>query len=145
MRQRDQRGLVQRLKSLGIEDTRKVSSQYIRHEEGRTLRDPGLILERWARFFGTLLKAKFDKLRLDIIAGLPQWPVIHALGIETTENELTAALKWMANAKAGGPDDLPVKLLKLGLNHYPTVLREFHRMIKPVWHQRKVRSDGEMP
>ena len=28
----------------------------------------------------------------------------------------------MANAKAVGPDELPVKLLKLGINHDPTVL-----------------------
>ena len=33
-RQRDQRGLFQRCKSLKIENTRKVSSQYIRDEEG---------------------------------------------------------------------------------------------------------------
>ena len=44
----------------------------------------------------------------------------------------------MANAKAVGPDELPVELLKLGINHDPTVLREFHRVIKRVWHQRKV-------
>ena len=44
----------------------------------------------------------------------------------------------MANAKAVGPDELPVELLKLGINHDPTVLREFHRAIKLVWHQREV-------
>ena len=37
-----------------------------------------------------------------------------------------------------GPDELPVELLKLGINHNPTVLREFHRVIKLVWHQREV-------
>ena len=31
-----------------------------------------------------------------------------------------------------------VELLKLGLNHDPTVLRELHRVIKSVWHQRKI-------
>ena len=72
LRQRDQRGLFQRCKSLKIEDTRNVSSQYIRDEEGIMVRDPGLILRRWARFFGTLLNSKFDKLRLDIIEELPQ-------------------------------------------------------------------------
>ena len=72
LRQRDQRGLFQRCKSLKIEDTRKVSSQYIRDEEGIMMRDPGLILGRWARFFGTLLNSKSDKLRLDIIEELPQ-------------------------------------------------------------------------
>ena len=44
--QRDQTGLFQRLKSLNIEDTLKVSSQYIRDEEGMMLRDPGLVLGR---------------------------------------------------------------------------------------------------
>ena len=66
-RQRDQMGPFQRLKSLNIEDTRKVNSQYIRDEEGMMLRDSGLVLGRWARFFGTLLKVKSDKLRFDII------------------------------------------------------------------------------
>ena len=44
----------------------------------------------------------------------------------------------MANAKAVRPDELPVELLKLGINHGPTVLREFHQVIKLVWHQREV-------
>ena len=44
----------------------------------------------------------------------------------------------MANVKAVGPDELPVELLKLGINYDPTVLREFHRVIKLVWHQREV-------
>ena len=81
---------------------------------------------------------KFDKLRLDIVERLPQWPVTHALGVEPTESKLIAALRSMATAKAVGPDELPVELLKLGLNHDPTLLREFHRVIKRVWHQRKV-------
>ena len=138
LRQRDQRGLFQRCKSLKIEGTRKVSSQYIRDEEGIMLRDPGLILGRWARFFGTLLNSKSDKLRLNIIDELPQWPITHDLGVELTENELIGALRSMANVKAVGPDELPVELLKLGINHDPTVLREFHRVIKLVWHQREV-------
>ena len=44
----------------------------------------------------------------------------------------------MANAKAVRPDELPVELLKLGINHGPTVLREFHQVIKLVRHQREV-------
>ena len=137
-RQRDQRGLFQRCKSLKIEDTRDVSSQYICDEKGIMLRDPGLILGRWARFFGTLLNSKSDKLRLDIIEELPQWPITHELGVEPTESELIGALRLMANAKAVGQDEIPVELLKIGINRDPTVLREFHRVIKLVWHQREV-------
>ena len=88
LRQRDQRGLFQRLKSRSIKDTHKVSSQYIRDEEGTMLQDPGLVLGRWARFFRTLLNSKSDKLRLNFIQGLPQWPITHALGVDPTENEL---------------------------------------------------------
>ena len=138
LRQRDQMGLFQRCKFLNIEDTRKVNSQYIRDEEGIMLRDPELVRGRWARFFGTLLNSKSDKLKLDIIEDLPQWPITHALGVEPTENELIGALRSMANAKAVGPDELPVELLKLGINNDPTVLRVFHLVIKRVWHQRKV-------
>ena len=57
-RQCDQKGLFQRCKFLKIEDTREVSSQYIRDEKGIIMRDPGLILGRWARFFRTLLNSK---------------------------------------------------------------------------------------
>ena len=137
LRQRDQMGLYQHCKFLNIEDTRRVNSQYIRDEEGIMLRDPELVRGRWARFFGTLLNSKSDKLKLDIIEELPQWPITHALGVEPTENELIG-LRSMANAKAVGPDKLPVELLKLGINKYPTVLRVFHGVIKRVWHQREV-------
>ena len=123
LRQRNQRELFQRSKCLNLEDTRKVNSQYIRDKKGIMLRDSGLVLGRWARFFGTLLNSKSDKLRLDIIEGLPQWPITHALGVEPTEHELIGALRSMANAKAVGPDELPVELLKPGINHDPTVLR----------------------
>ena len=70
--QRDQRVLFKRLKSLKIEDTWKVRSQYIHDEGGMMLRDSGLVLGRLARFFGPLLKAKSNKLRLDIMERFPQ-------------------------------------------------------------------------
>ena len=80
------------------------------------------------------LNAKSDKLRRDIIEALPQWPVTYILGVEPTENELMGALRSMADVKVAGPDELPVELLKLRLNHHPTMLREFHPLIKLVWH-----------
>ena len=40
------------------------------------------------------------------------------------------------------PDGLPVEFLKLGLNHDLTVLREFHRVMKLVCHQRKIPQRG---
>ena len=117
LRQRDQRGLFQRIKSLNIEDTRKVSSQYICDEKSRMLRDLGLVLGRWAQFFGALLNAKSDKMKLDVIEGLPQKPVTRVLGVESTENELMVALRSMTNTKAVKTDELPVEIFRLGLNH----------------------------
>ena len=49
-----------------------------------------------------------------------------------------AALRMLINAKAMGPDEPPVELLKLRPNHDPTVLPEFHRVIGLVNRQRKV-------
>ena len=48
LRQGDQRGLFQCINSRSVEDTPNVSSQYIRDEESRMLRDPGFGLGRWS-------------------------------------------------------------------------------------------------
>ena len=102
------------------------------------LRDPELILRRWVRFFSDLLNGKSDDLDHSIIAGIPQHPIAHARGVEPTEEEVASALRSMANAKAVEPDELPVELLKLGLHHDTTVLREFHRVITRVWRDGQV-------
>ena len=93
---------------------------------------------RCARFFGNLFNAKSDKLRLDTIEGLLQWPVTNALRFESTENKGIALLRSIPDAKAVRPDERPVVFLKVRLNHDPTVLREFRLVIKLVWHQRKL-------
>ena len=98
-----------------LEETKKVESQCIRDEEGRLLRDKGRIRERWVRFFRSLLNSKSDMIDADIPKRLPQHPVVSALGIEPTEEEIATAMKATANAKAVGPDGLPAELLKLGL------------------------------
>ena len=43
------------LKSLDLEGTRRCSSQFIRDETGKLLRDPQEILQRWKRHFESLL------------------------------------------------------------------------------------------
>ena len=80
------------------------------------LGDPGLVLGSWERFFGTVLNAKSDKLRLGIIEGLPQRPVTHFLRVEPGEDEVMAALRLIAKVKAVRPNELLVELLKVGLN-----------------------------
>ena len=111
----DQHGFFQNIKSVQLEETKKVESQCVRDEEGRLLRDKGCIRERWVRFFHSLLNAKSDMLDPDIPKRLPQHPVASALGIEPTEEEIATAMKATANTKAVGPDGLPVELLELGL------------------------------
>ena len=81
------------------------------------------------RFFSGLLNGESYRPDHSIIAGIPQHPIPHVLEVESTDEEVASALRSMANAKAVGPDELPVELLKLGLHHDTTVLREFHRVI----------------
>ena len=49
LRMGDQHGFFQNIKSVQLEETKKVESQCIRDEEGRLLRDKGRIRERWVR------------------------------------------------------------------------------------------------
>ena len=51
LRMGDQHGFFQNIKSVQLEETKKVESQCVRDEEGRLLRDKGRIRERWVRFF----------------------------------------------------------------------------------------------
>ena len=71
----NQWGVHRRLQSLEPEKTRKVSSQYIRDEEGSLLRNSELILGRWVQFFSDLLNGESDQLDHSIIAGISQHPV----------------------------------------------------------------------
>ena len=109
------------------------------------MRDPGLVLGRWADSsmpFSTRNRTSSDSTSSKgFLSGLS-----YTLSESNRKkNEAIAALRSITNAKAMGPDELPFELLKLGLNHDPIVLREFHRMIKLVWHQQKFCGCGEMP
>ena len=138
LRMGDQHGFFQNIKSVQLEETKKVESQCVRDEKGRLLRDKGRIRERWVRFFRSLLNSKSDMLDADIPKRLPQHPVASALGIEPTEEEIATAMKAVANVKAVGPDGLPAELLKLGLQQDRTILRELHRLAILIWRQGKV-------
>ena len=125
LRMGDQHGFFQNIKSVQLEETKKVESQCIRDEGRKLLRDKGRIRERWVRF-RSLLNSKSDMLVPDIPKRLPQQPVASALGTEPTEEEIVTAMKAMANEKAVGPDGLPAELLKLGLQQDRIILLEFH-------------------
>ena len=133
VRMGDLHGFFQNIKSVQLEETKKVESQCVRDEGGRLLRDKGRIRERWVRIFRSLLNSKSD-----IPKRLPQQPVTSALGIEPTEEEIATAMKAMANEKAVGPDGLPAELPKLGLQQDRTILLEFHRLTTLIWREGKV-------
>ena len=111
-----QHGFFQNLKSVQLEEIKKVESWCVRDEEGRLLLDKGCIHERWLRLFRSLLSAKSDVLAPGIPKRLPQHPVASALGIEPTEEEITTAMNAMANAKAVGPGGLLAGLLNSDFN-----------------------------
>ena len=122
-----------------LEEIKKVESQCVRDEEGKLLRDKGRIRERWVRSFCSLLNSESDMLDADIPKRLPQHTVASTLGIEPTEEEIATAMKVLANAKAVGPDGLPVELLTLGLQQDRTILLELHRLTILIW------SEGNVP
>ena len=84
---------------------------------------------------GALLNSKSDKLDHDFVGRIPLQSLALSLGLEPVEDEVTVASRSMANAKAVSPNELPVELLKLGRRHEPTLLREFHRVMKIVWRE----------
>ena len=102
-----QHGFFRNIKSVQLEETKKVESQCVCDEEGTLLRDKGRIRERGVRFLRSLPNAKSDMIDPDIPKRLPQQPVVSAFGVELTEEEVDLALKAMANAKAVGADGLP--------------------------------------
>ena len=81
LRMGDQHGFFQNIKSVQLEETKKVASQCVRDEEKRLLRDKGRVHERWVGFFRSLLNSKSDMLDPDIPKRVPQHPVANALGI----------------------------------------------------------------
>ena len=88
LRMGDQHGFFQNIKSMQLEETKKVEPQCVCDEEGRLLCDKGRIRERWVRFLRSLLNSESDMLDADIPKRLPQHPVASALGIEPTEEEI---------------------------------------------------------
>ena len=87
------------------------SVQYIKGEEGRQLRDNGLIRDRWVQWFTTLLSAKSPALDLNIVESLKVWPLCIPLDDLPFIFEVEENIKSMSNRKAAGPDELPVELL----------------------------------
>ena len=143
---RDLRGLYKHLKkSVGLGGRQSGGQQYIKDENGVLLREKAEILQRWARFFGTLLNTKSPKLNPAIIEEVQQRPAAPTtrdsvpLGSAPTLEETRRAIRGMHNWMTPGPDSLVAELLKIDEPAEPIVLERFHAILVEVW------TGGEVP
>ena len=136
---RDLRGLYKHLKkSVGLGGRQSSGQQYIKDENGVLLRDKAEVLQRWARFFSTLLNTKSPKLNPAIIEEVQQRPAAPTtedsvpLGSAPTLEETRRAIWGMHNWKAPDPDSLVAELLKIDEPAEPIVLERFHAILVEV-------------
>ena len=98
---------------MDVEGKRTFSSQCIKDEEGRLMRDSALIRERWVRRFHKLLNTKSPTLDPSIVDELKQWPPCRPQDDVPSRYEVEEAIRALANRKAVGPDGFPAELLKV--------------------------------
>ena len=116
-----------------MEGKRDRSSQFIKDKLGSLLRDVELIRELWVRWFYTLLSTKSPTLDPNIAEGLEQWPENMTLGNQPTIQELTDAIRSLANGKAVGPDGVLVELFKVALNGRPALRQRLLDIVVGIW------------
>ena len=131
--------LLQALETMNLKGKRDRSSAYIKDENSVLLRDVEHIRKRWVRWFHTLLSAKSPRLDPNIAEGLDQWPENMPLGVQPTIQELTDAIRSLANGKAVGPDGVSVELFKITLNGDPALRRRLLDIVVRIW------RGGEVP
>ena len=132
-REGDQAGFYKHLKTTNLERKRDRSSAYVKYVNGVLLRDVELIRERWVRWFHTLLNAKSPRLDPNIAEGLDQWPENMPLGVQPMMQELTDAIRSLANGKAVGRDGVSVELFKITLNGDPALRRRLLDFVVRIW------------
>ena len=109
-REGDQAGFYKQLKTINLERQRDRSSAYVKGENDILPRDVKFVRKRWVWWFHTLLNAKSPRLDPNIAEDLDPWPENMPLGVQPTMQELTDAIRSLANGKAVGPDRVSVEL-----------------------------------
>ncbi|CAB1108915.1 unnamed protein product [Ectocarpus sp. CCAP 1310/34] len=136
------RGLYQHLKrSVGLSGRQAGGQRFVADENGVLLRNRDDILQRWARFFSTVLNTKSPTLNPDIIERLTHRPATRdtqRLGDVAELKEVARATKCFKNWKESGHDSLPAELLKIDDND-PFVLGHLHTILVKVW------NGGDIP
>ena len=136
--ERDQAGFYKHLKTTNLEGKRDRSSAYVKDDNGVLLRDVELIRERWVRWFHTLLNDKSPALDPNLTEGLDQWVENMPLRVQSTMQELTDAIRSLANGKLVRPDGVSVELFKITLNGDPALRRRLLDIIVRIWRGGKV-------
>ena len=101
IRESDQFGFYNHLKGMDVERRRTFNSQYIRDEEGRLLRNIGLIRERWVRWFHKLQNTKSPTLDPTITDELKVWPSCSPLDDVPSRYEVEEAIRAMREPQDG--------------------------------------------
>ena len=81
----------------------------------------------------TLLNAKSPRLDPNIAEGLDQWPENMPLGVQPMMQELTDAIRSLANGKTVGPDGVSVEHFKITLNGDPALRRRLLDFVVRIW------------
>ena len=149
---RDLRGLYKHLnKSVGLGGRQSGRQQYIKDENGVLPRDKAEILQRWARFFSTLLNTKSPKLNPVIIEEVQQRPAAPTTGdlvplaSAPTLEETRRVIRGMHNWKAPGPDSLVAELLKIDNPPSPSFWNVSIPFLSKCGLERKYHSSGKTP
>ncbi|CAB1101716.1 unnamed protein product [Ectocarpus sp. CCAP 1310/34] len=72
-REGDQAGFYRHRKMIDVEGKRSFTSQNIKDEDGKVLRDPTFIRQRWARWFHKLLNTKSPTIDLHAADKVKRW------------------------------------------------------------------------
>ena len=83
--------------------------------DGKFLRKLEVVRERWKNFIASLLNATSAALDQTIIEDLSPKPAALSPGDPRVVNETKQVLRYMANRRAMGPNELQAELLTLGL------------------------------
>ena len=118
---------------MDLDGKRDRSSKYGKDEGSVLLEDVKLVRKRWIRWFHTLLDAMSPRLDQNIAEDIHQWPENMPLGHQPTMQELTDAIRPLANSKAVRPDGVSVELFKITFNGDPALRRRLLDIVVCIW------------